>query len=116
MRKKQAEEREKQQAEREKRKTSEGQRKQDDFYHAIDALSPDKFATTTVEDWGTKRGQGKRSGGLVRGAMSDITLQGKKTYTNLIGQLPKDDQNEAHFVFRNRPDALSRYARARAYG
>jgi hypothetical protein len=31
-------------------------------------------------DWGSSKGQGKRSGGTVKGSMSDISLKGVKTY------------------------------------
>lgn len=53
------------------------------------------FATQFKEDWGSNRGQGKRMGGMVRGAMADPP-KGIKTYTNQFGKLPEDEQQEAN--------------------
>ena len=52
------------------------------------------FATTRTEDWGSNRGQGKRMGGMVRGAMSDPP-KGVKTYVDRFGKLSREEQEEA---------------------
>jgi hypothetical protein len=50
--------------------------------------TPIQFAPSRiVEDWGHPRGQGKRIGNMVRGAMSDPP-RGKKIYLDAFGSLP----------------------------
>ena len=50
-----------------------------------------KFMPTEFQiDWGPRqRGQGRRAGGMVMGAMSGAPT-GIKTYTNRLGNLPKE--------------------------
>lgn len=81
---------------------------------AIDAAPTNQFVTTHVEDWGTLRGQGKRSGGMVMGGMRDSSLQGKKTYVNAFGKLPEEERRDAHGLIEGLGQLA--YAKARAHG
>ncbi len=68
----------------------------------------------TTVDWGGNSGQGKRSGGCVRGAVADPP-RGVRTYTNRLGNLP---DYEAVKVEVNELDGslADRYLRARSFG
>lgn len=80
------------------------------------AADTSHLATERVEDWGSGRGQGKRSGGMVRGAMGDPP-RGKKTYRNPVGALPAEEGKEAMLAFGDSQHGdLDTYARARALG
>lgn len=59
----------------------------------IEGTIPDSFHEPYSVDWGTNRGQGKRGGGMVRGAMSDPP-KGVKTYLNSFAKLPEDEAKE----------------------
>jgi hypothetical protein len=74
------------------------------------------LATTKIVDWGTLRGrqQGKRAGGMVTGGMGDMTLQGKKEYTDYVGKLPKTEYDEVYATIGDNPFYLKMYAKARA--
>lgn len=65
-------------------------------------------------DWGSNRGQGKRRGKMVMGAMSDAP-RGIKTYYDAYGSLP--DVNDIRTDVRSL-DAFQefRYMKARDYG
>ncbi len=85
--------------------------------HILD--TENKFEPTTFEiDWGPRpRGQGKRVGKMVTGAMSDVTIQGKKKYKNPFGNLPDYDDKQV----KEDTDLLDRheterYLRARSAG
>jgi hypothetical protein len=71
-------------------------------------------ATTTTIDWGSRRGQGKRSNGMVLGSMSDAP-RGIQTRNDAIGKLPKEERREAHII-DNEYGGIDTYARARAIG
>lgn len=81
-----------------------------------DAL--DKFPPTVrTVDWGTStRGQGKRRGGMVMGAMS-AAPKGVKKYVNIFGGLPDFEQHKDELGLM--PDfgaVRSIYLRGRAVG
>lgn len=81
-----------------------------------DAL--DKFPpTVTTVDWGTStRGQGKRRGGMVMGAMS-AAPRGVKKYVNIFGGLPDYKQHETDLGGLSDFGAVrSIYLRGRAVG
>lgn len=89
---------------------------------AINNAKPIKTETVeTVVDWGSGRGQGKRSGGMIKGSMSDMNVRGKKTYRQMklydgdVSGSGKDRTRQQDF------DTLSNYAadqylKARAIG
>lgn len=81
-----------------------------------DAL--DKFPpTVTTVDWGTSnRGQGKRRGGMVMGAMS-AAPRGVKKYINIFGGLPDYEKNQTELGGLPEFGAVrSIYLRGRAVG
>ena len=58
------------------------------FWEKIDASSGNKYAKSNVVDWGPrKRGQGRRFGTMIRGAMSDAPV-GNKQYVDVLGNAP----------------------------
>ncbi len=61
------------------------------FWAAIDDAPRDLYLTSTVENWGSgkRRGQGRRRGGMVMGAMSDAP-RGKITYSQILGKADID--------------------------
>lgn len=69
-----------------------------------------------VVDWGQpERGQGRRSGGMVKGSMSNAP-RGVKLYTSLIAKLPERDHDDLKgFGIWGLGSQLS-YVRARAGG
>ena len=80
---------------------------------AVDIL-PLKFKTV---DWGPRpRGQGKRNGGMIMGAMSDAPT-GKKSYVDYAKtfNLSKDQAEEVGYWGYSHP-AFHIYWRARASG
>lgn len=83
------------------------------FSEALDKFPP----TVTVVDWGNNtRGQGKRRGGMVMGAMS-AAPRGIKRYTNVFGGLPDFEQHREELGML--PDfgaVRSIYMRGRAVG
>lgn len=83
------------------------------FSEALDKFPP----TVRTVDWGTSnRGQGKRSGGMVAGAMS-AAPKGIKHYTNIFGGLP--DYEEHKLELGTLPEfggVRSIYMRGRAVG
>lgn len=85
----------------------------DELRFAIEATPNTVKPTTRTEDWGSNRGHGKRSGGMVAGAMS-AAPQGKKTYTNVVGSLPEAEANEVNQTWDGRPPA--EYMKARSGG
>lgn len=68
-----------------------------------------------VIDWGTRRGQGRRAGGAVKGAMSDASIQGKKTYVNEFRSLPDYAEIRTEVNELN-PIEGDAYLRARSFG
>ena len=56
----------------------------DEMHDAIWSTAPQNVQQRS-EDWGNLRGQGKRSGYMVKGGMRDSSLQGVKHYADLIG-------------------------------
>jgi hypothetical protein len=83
-----------------------------DYKARIAAAPNDKYKTSHVEDWGNNRGQGKRVGGMVKGAMADPP-RGKKTYTSILGALPEHELRDTVALENHHKIA---YARARAAG
>lgn len=86
------------------------------LFAAIDKTEPyQKYKPTqTVVDWGNGRGQGKRSGKMVVGAMGDAP-KGKKTYTNIVGGVPDYEKHKVDFTNMTERDKLN-YLKAREYG
>ena len=66
------------------------------FWAKIDRTKGDKYVSSQEVDWGASRGQGKRSGRMVMGAMSDAA-KGKKKYYDILGnaKLNRRDREEA---------------------
>lgn len=84
----------------------------------IENVDPTQFSTTTEIDWGSRRGQGRRRGGMVLGSMSDVTVQGKKSYPNLFGGLKDTPENIKDAILlshRNEMDTPT-YLKYRAVG
>lgn len=92
----------------------------------IASVTPEQrgqFSSSTTVDWGNLRGQGKRIGGQVVGGMRDSSLQGEKTYHDLVGKLPENEREE---FYNTLPEPMSsqsngtnerlRYINARAIG
>lgn len=80
------------------------------FWSRIDRKKGDKYITSTVTDWGqTHRGQGKRVGGMVKGAMSDLP-KGKKKYYDILGNAPlsRNEKEEASSFETNQQIMLAR--------
>ena len=71
--------------------------------------------TTYTIDWGKQKRQGKRIGKMIVGSMGDISLQGKKEYTDILGSFDKEEQAEARQYF-NKTHEQYLYAQAREYG
>jgi hypothetical protein len=82
---------------------------------SADKPAPDKFGAYTDVDWGSQRGQGKRSGGMVQGAMS-TGVRGRKTYYDPIGKLPEVEQKEAKLLDLTAGLAFDAYVQARNQG
>lgn len=60
------------------------------FWERIDAAPADKYIASGVVDWGGhQRGEGKRFGKMIRGAMSG-RQRGRKTYYALLANAPLD--------------------------
>ncbi|ENJ9653519.1 hypothetical protein AB2T14_001127 [Clostridium botulinum] len=75
-----------------------------------------KYKPTYYEiDWGDKRTQGKRVGGMVLGSMSDAP-KGVKTYTDLLGNIPEYKTDKKSFVSLRYEYRQIWYLRAREYG
>ena|SRR6185503_4600305 len=75
-----------------------------------------KFATLTL-DWGPRqRGQGRRSGHMVKGSMSDAP-RGKKTYTtvSLEDYINQNINNPDDFKYLDQPQRYA-YVQARQFG
>lgn len=90
----------------------------DDIEASIEGVKND-LATTSTENWGDLRGQGKRSGGMVVGGMRDASLQGGKSYVNPIGKLEsinKSDYDDAIATFNDDRNAKIAYGKARSAG
>jgi len=71
-----------------------------DFYAMIKKAPANKYVSIETVDWGSRaRGQGKRSGGMAVGAMSDAPI-GKKKYGNIFAKLPDYDKirDEVHGI------------------
>lgn len=76
-------------------------------------VAPEYAPQSYQENWGnTKRGQGRRHGGMVRGAMSDAP-RGVKTYHRFLPNLPESEREELTTFERL---GLLRYAQARTLG
>lgn len=71
--------------------------------------------TTHIIDWGKQKQQGKRVGKMVIGAMGDVSLQGKKEYTNILGSFSEEEQKSAKELFKEKHEQYL-YAQAREYG
>lgn len=73
--------------------------------------------TKTVIDWGKQKQQGKRIGNMVVGAMGDISLQGKKEYTRILGGLPEYEEIKDDFDSSVEGEFMKlAYLKAREYG
>lgn len=86
---------------------------------AIISKTSNDLATTSKEDWGNLRGQGKRVGGMVMGGMRDSSLQGEKAYTNVIGKLEQEskaDYDDAIATFNDDSNGKIAYGKARSAG
>ncbi|MBE0418567.1 hypothetical protein EI165_00335 [Pseudoalteromonas nigrifaciens] len=86
---------------------------------AIISKTSNDLATTSKEDWGNLRGQGKRVGGMVMGGMRDSSLQGEKAYTNVIGKLEQEskaDYDDAIATFNDDNNGKIAYGKARSAG
>jgi len=55
------------------------------FWRVVDSAWPYHYAAIRIEDWGSVRGRGKRSGTMVTGAMSDPP-RGKKVYLDVLAR------------------------------
>jgi len=88
----------------------------EEFENRINSASNNQYSKSSTVDWGNLRGQGKRVGRQVMGGMRDSSLQGKKTYIDILGELPKTDRDNAYESLGNEPMVLSKYAQARAAG
>lgn len=55
------------------------------FWRVVDNAWPYHYAAIRIEDWGSGRGRGKRSGSMVSGAMSDPP-RGKKVYLDVLAR------------------------------
>lgn len=75
-----------------------------------------KFKPTTYTvNWGSRpRGQGKRSGGMIRGAMSDCPT-GEKEYINYFGNIPEAQTNPEDFRLMDVFTTVH-YLKAREFG
>ena len=74
-----------------------------------------KFPPKTYTiDWGNPNQQGKRSGKMVTGGMSDAP-KGKKTYIDLLGNIPEKQTNPDDFRGLTTIDKID-YLHAREYG
>jgi hypothetical protein len=67
-----------------------------EFWRRIDSAKGDRYLSSSSIDWGRgkARGQGKRSGGMVMGAMGDAP-QGVKTYHFILGKAPLSAEDKA---------------------
>jgi hypothetical protein len=92
------------------------QMSKDEWASAIESGKPGAFATSRQEDWGSLRGQGKRSGSMVKGSMRDSTLQGKRNYTDIVGKLPKEERADVYATLGDENHVLTQYAKARSGG
>jgi len=88
----------------------------EEFENRINSASNNQYSKSSTVDWGNLRGQGKRVGRQVMGGMRDLSLQGKKRYIDILGELPKMDRDNAYESLGNEPMVLSKYAQARAAG
>ena len=71
-----------------------------DFVKRILDTKIEKYKPTTYTiDWGSLRSQqqGKRSNGMVKGSMGDMTLQGEKEYKRILGGLPEYENIKNEF-------------------
>jgi len=69
---------------------------------------------TYAIDWGSTKQQGKRSGNMVVGGMSNAP-KGKKTYIDLLGNIPEKQTNPDDFRGLIEIDKIN-YLHAREYG
>jgi len=69
---------------------------------------------TYAIDWGNTKQQGKRAGNMVIGGMSSAP-QGKKTYIDLLGNVPEKQTNPDDFTGLMEIDKID-YLHAREYG
>jgi len=72
----------------------------EDFVKRILDTKIEKYKPTTYTiDWGSLRSQqqGKRSNGMVKGSMGDMTLQGEKEYKHILGGLPEYENIKNEF-------------------
>lgn len=85
----------------------------------FDSQKGNSFMQSTTEDWGDLRGQGKRTGKMVMGGMRDASLQGKKTYTDILGKLKQtepENYQDINLMASDENYVKSAYARAREAG
>jgi len=88
-----------------------------DFDANIQKQKGNSLIETSTQDWGTSRGQGKRVGGMVMGAMSD--MKGKKQYSDIIGKLDENERKEVYEIVDQgglQKIQLLNYAKAREAG
>lgn len=88
---------------------------EEDFWKAIDTSPADQFVTSEVIDWGgMPKGQGRRRGGMVMGAMSDA-VRGKKSYAKILGSAPLNEEEMLEASAMEKPQQVM-IARALAVG
>lgn len=87
---------------------------QKEFKRKVSSADHKIFSDIEIIDWGSRRGQGKRVGKIVKGAMSDAP-QGKKTYIRIFAKLP--DYNKHKIELEGMPlHETIPYLKARAAG
>ena len=86
-----------------------------DLQMYIKGADPTVFAASFEIDWGSSRGQGRRRGPMVLGAMSDISIRGVKKYSNLIAKLDLEGEDKLEVEGMPRLELIA-YLQARAAG
>jgi hypothetical protein len=73
---------------------------------------------TKIIDWGTNRGQGKRSGNMVKGSMACIDLRGKKSYEaiDMSKYWREDLKSDFRILASGLPRLSFLYWKAREFG
>ncbi len=85
-----------------------------EYEKKVEKGDPFAFQNTMEIDYGRlPRGQGKRVGGMVMGAMGSGLLQGKKQYSHIVGNLPDQERSE---IAPLEKIAQIAYAKARSVG
>lgn len=90
---------------------------QEEFKKRILATPLNKYTPTTYTiDWGKQKQQGKRIGGkMVVGSMGDISIQGKKEYKDILGNLEEQEKAKVKEYIADDFEKLA-YVKAREAG